>query len=92
MEKINNKISEYIKNDKLDIEKIMEDYNNYIYTIINNFNFKFVEEDKEDIIIDVYLTLWNNQKKLDFNKSLSPYIAGIVKNLVLKKIRKTKRT
>ena len=62
MEKINNKISEYIKNDKLDIEKIMEDYNNYIYTIINNFNFKFVEEDKEDIIIDVYLTLWNNQK------------------------------
>ena len=67
----------------------MKDYNNYIYAIINNSNFKINEEDKEDIIIDVYMILWKNQKKLDLNKSMSAYIAGIVKNLVLKEVRKT---
>ena len=89
MEKIKYKISRYIKNDKLDIDNIMKDYNNYIYAIINNSNFKINEEDKEDIIIDVYMILWKNQKKLDLNKSMSAYIAGIVKNLVLKEVRKT---
>lgn len=87
MEKINDKIYFYMDDKNLKIEEIMEKYNKYIYTIINNSNINFSKEDKEEIILDVYLTLWNNKQKLDINKSISAYIAGITKNLILKKYR-----
>ena len=90
MEKVNDKIYNYIKNNELKIEEIMEKYNSYIYTIINHFSIDFSKEDEEEIILDVYLTLWNNKEKLDINKSMTAYIAGITKNLILKKARKQK--
>ncbi len=90
MEKVNDKIYNYIKNNELKIEEIMAKYNSYIYTIINNFPINFSKEDEEEIILDVFLTLWNNKEKLDINKSITAYIAGITKNLILKKARKQK--
>lgn len=90
MEKVNDKIYNYIKNNELKIEEIMEKYNSYIYTIINHFPINFSKEDEEEIILDVYLTLWNNKEKLDINKSMTAYIAGITKKLILKKSRKQK--
>lgn len=90
MEKINDKIYNYIKNNELEIEEIMKKYNHYIYTIINRSSIIFSKEDEEEIILDVYLTLWNNKEKLDINKSMTAYIAGITKNLILKKTRKQK--
>ena len=91
MEIARDKIREYIINDDLKIEKIMHDYNNYIYIIIRNMNNSFSEEDIEEIILDVYLTLWNNKQKLDINKSMSAYIVGITKKLILKKCRNRKQ-
>lgn len=34
---------------------------------------------------------WNNKEKLDINKSISAYIAGITKNLMKKKSRNHKK-
>lgn len=82
------KIYSYLSNDILEIEEIMKDYTNYIYTIIRNTYIKFSNEDIEEISLDVFLTLWNNQNKLDINKDMSAYIAGITKNLIKKKLRK----
>lgn len=90
MEKVNDKIYNYIKNNEFKIEVIMEKYNSYIYTIINRSSIMFSKEDEEEIILDVYLTLWNNKDKLDINKSMTAYIAGITKNLILKKARQQK--
>lgn len=90
MEKVNDKIYNYIKNNELEIEEIMKKYNHYIYTIINHSHIIFSKEDEEEIILDVYLTLWNNKEKLDINKSMTAYIAGITKNLILKKSRQQK--
>ncbi len=90
MEKVNDKIYNYITNNELEIETIMKEYNHYIYTIINRSSIMFLKEDKEEIILDVYLTLWNNKEKLNMNKSMTAYIAGITKNLILKKIRQQK--
>lgn len=90
MEKVNDKIYNYIKNNELEIEEIMKNYNNYIYTIIKRSTIMFSKEDEEEITLDVYLTLWNNKEKLDINKSMTAYIAGITKNLILKKIRQQK--
>lgn len=86
----NEKIYTYIENNKLQMEKIMETYNNYISTIIGNSHINLSNEDVEEVILDVFLTLWKNQNKLDINKSMSAYISGITKNLIKYKYRQCK--
>lgn len=83
----NQKIYNYMDGKILNIELAMKDYNNYIYKIIKNKYNIFSDEDIEEIILDVFLTLWNNQNKLDINQKMSSYIAGITKNLIKKKYR-----
>ena len=90
MEVKNRKIYTYIDDNNLKIEEIMQDYTNYIYTIIRNFNIKLSDEDNEEIVLDVFLTLWKNQSKLDVNKKMSSYIGGITKNLIKYKCRQNK--
>lgn len=87
MEVKNKKIYDYISNDKLEIEKIMKDYMNYVYTIINKSSMDLSEEDIEEINSDVFLTLWRNRKILDVNNSISSYLGGITKNLIKQKYR-----
>ncbi len=82
-------VYEYLEKEELNIELIMKDYAGYIYTIIKNAS-NLSSEDIEEIISDVFLTVWNNREKLDIEKELSPYIAGITKNLIKKKYRSNK--
>ena len=84
------KIYSYINNNELKMEEIIQEYTNYIYTIIKNYNTNLSNEDIEEITLDVFLTLWKNQFKLDINKSLSSYIGGITKNLIKYKCRQNK--
>ena len=62
----------------------------YVYIIIKNNESTFSNEDIEEIASDVFLTIWKNKEKLDINKEIAPYIAGITRNLILKKKRKVK--
>lgn len=64
----------------------------YVYIIIKNSGYLFSEEDTEEIASDVFLTIWKNKEKLDINKEISPYIAGITKNLLRKKKRDIEST
>lgn len=84
------KICNYIEGNILKVEEIMNDYYNYIYTIIRNMSNNLSNEDIEEIILDVLLILWQNKNILDINKSMSSYIAGITRNLVKLKFRKLK--
>ena len=84
------KIYTYIENNKLQMEKIMANYSNYISTIIRNSYIELSSEDVEEVLLDVFLTLWKNQNKLDINKSMSAYISGITKNLIKYKYRQCK--
>ena len=88
--KENNLIKNYIKNNQLDIEEIIQNYTPYIYSIIRNKNSNISNEDIEEIISDVFLATWKNQEKLDVNKELSSYLAKIAKNLYNKKLRNTR--
>lgn len=81
-----NTIYMYIKENVLDIDKIIDDFSGYLYTIIQNAG-SFTKEDIEEMISDTYLILWNNQYKLDLNKKLSSYLVGIVKNLIKQKYK-----
>ena len=84
-------IKHYMKNDELDLEKIINDYSSYIGTIINNMERGSLNnEDKEEIISEVFFILWKNRNKLDINKYLSSYIAGITRNVVKEYLRKIK--
>jgi len=76
----------YIKGKVIDIDKIINDFSGYLYTIIQNAG-SFAKEDIEEIISDTYLILWNNQYKLDLDKKLSAYLVGIVKNLIKQKYK-----
>lgn len=82
-------VYEYMEENELNIELVMQDFVNYIYTIIKNSS-NLASEDIEEIISDVFLTVWNNREKLDTEKEFSPYIAGITKNLIKKKYRNSK--
>ena len=87
----NQKIFNYIDDNKLNIQKVINDYTNYTLSIIRNNYINFSDEDIEEIVLDVFFTLWNNQNKLDINKKMSSYIAGITRNLIKKKYRDNKK-
>ncbi len=90
MEVKNRKIYNYMGQKGLIIEDVMNDFSNYIYTISRNAYMYLADEDIEEIAMDVVLTVWKNQDKLDINKKMSSYIAGITKNLIKKKYRDKK--
>ena len=83
----NRMIMNYIENEELNIEKIMEEFTPYIYKIVLNKNLKVNEEDIEEIVSDVFLAIWKNKDNLDTSKSISSYLAGITHNLCAKKLR-----
>lgn len=84
-------IKYYMKNNELDLEKIINDYSTYIVTIVNNMaNESLNDEDKEEIVSEVFFILWKNKDKLDINKHLSSYIAGIARNVVKEYLRKAR--
>lgn len=89
MEKL---IEEYFKENELDVDKLVDDFSGYIYTIINNSINQFSSrEDFEEIISDVFFIVWKNQNKLNREKTFRPYIAGITKNLIKEKLRKSNK-
>lgn len=86
----NKKIYNYFNNNVLQIEEVINTYTNYVEKIIKNTYIVLPNEDVEEIILDVFLTVWRNQQKLDINKNMSSYIGGITKNLIKKKYNKNK--
>ena len=86
MKKENN-IGNYIVHNQLDIQKVVDDYYNYISKIIKNYS-NISLEDEEEIISDVFLIVWKNRNKLDKKLNFSPYIAGITKKVILRKYKK----
>ena len=87
-----NLIKQYMENDELNIEKIIANYTPYLYTILKNKKPNIEHEDIEEIISDVFLVVWKNQKKLELEKDMSSYLVGVLKNLYYKKIRNLKNT
>lgn len=84
-------VCEYMKNDELELDRIMDDFEPYIRTIIQNMaNDNLSYEDKEEILSDTFFILWKNQIKI--KTSLEAYVAGITRILVKEKLRKRKVT
>lgn len=84
-------IKDYIENDELKIEEIIKDYSGYVYTIVTNSSKNyFSDEDIEEIVSDTFFIFWKNNEKLETDRVLKFYLAGITKNLIKEKSRMTK--
>ncbi len=84
---MNEKISELKINNEIDIEKIINEYSNYLYIVVKNICGTFLtNEDIEEILLDVFLVLWKNREKLDESRLIKPYISSIAHNLTKKKM------
>ena len=72
------KIEQYLKNNELDLEIVIDEYSGYVYKIIENMAMQYLsKEDIEEIISDTFFILWKNRNKLDNTKELSPYLEVI---------------
>lgn len=81
-------IKNYKTNNELNLENIINEYSSYVRKIVENKTMAFLtNEDKEEILSDTFFILWKNKDKLEDNKPLSSYIAGIVRNLIREKSR-----
>ena len=86
-------IDSYIKNNKIDLDNLVDDYTPYLRTVIQNMvNNNLAEEDKEEIILDTFFVLWKRFKENYSIKSLSSYMSGIARNLVREKLKALKYT
>lgn len=88
--KQHNLICMYVTNKQLNIEKVMNDFTPYLYTIIKNKNVMLSKEDVEEIISDVFVAVWKNQEILDYNREMKAYLVGITRNILCKKMRDLK--
>lgn len=85
-------LEDYYKNNEIDMDKVIEDFTPYITTIINNGTDSIISfEDKEEIFSDTFFILWKNRNRLNIKVSLNSYLAGITRNLIKEKYRKSKR-
>lgn len=83
-----NKIEKYKNNQELDLQKVIDEYSSYVRTIIKNMASEYLsKEDVEEIVSDTFFILWKNTDKLEDDRILSSYIAGITRNLVKEKSR-----
>lgn len=81
-------INEYFINQNLDLQQIVNDFTNYVLTIIKNITKDVLtSEDIEELISDIFFILWKNKEKLNLNMPLIPYLSAITKNLTKNKLR-----
>lgn len=84
-------LKDYLSNNKLDMDKLFNDYYGYVYIIVKNgVSFVLTDEDIEEIVSDVFIALWKNSETLLETVNIKAYLSGIAKNMIKNKYRKTK--
>lgn len=84
-------LENYIINENIDLDRIVDDYTPYLRKIIQNMvGNNLTEEDKEEIILDTFFVLWKRYKENYHIISLDFYMAGITRNLVKEKLKSKK--
>lgn len=76
------------KKDVRTIEEAMKIYTPYLSTVLYNMaGSRLSKEDGEEIIADVFITLWKNADYINLEKgSVRSYIAAVARNLALRRI------
>lgn len=81
-------LNEYLINEQIDIDKIIDDFYGYVYIIVKNgISISITDEDVEEIISDVFVAIWKNSTNLLKTTKIKPYLTGIAKNVIRNKYR-----
>ena len=84
-------IDEYIVDNELNLDLVIDNYTHYINKVINNMVGNNLNiQDKEEILIDTFFILWKNYKNNKEIKVLDSYLAGISRNLIKNKLKSNK--
>ncbi|MBQ8002405.1 MAG: sigma-70 family RNA polymerase sigma factor [Clostridia bacterium] len=72
------------------IEQAIKIYTPYLSTVLYNMaGSRLLKEDGEEIISDVFITLWKNADYINLQKgTVRSYIAAVARNLCLRRINK----
>ena len=74
---------------EINIELIIEEYKDYVYTIIKNTSGNaLIPADIDEIISDVFFLIWKNSAKIKTN--LKAYIATTARNCAINRMRENK--
>jgi RNA polymerase sigma-70 factor, ECF subfamily len=84
-----NLISRLKRHDMSAYEEAIEEYKNYVGAVVKNrISAAMSNEDVEEVVADVFFTLWKQSDKLDSRKgTLKNYLAVIARNLAINKLR-----
>ncbi|MBQ1507281.1 MAG: hypothetical protein IIZ36_02515, partial [Ruminococcus sp.] len=75
------------KHDEKALEMIIDKYSRFAATVAyNTAKGSLTKEDIEEVVADVFVTLWNNAEKVQEGK-LQGYICSIAKTRALNKIK-----
>lgn len=76
------------------INEAIELYTPYLSTVLYNMVGTILpKEDIEEIVSDVFITLWKNAEYIDLSKgTLRSYIAAVARNFALKRLNRKKDT
>lgn len=84
-------LNDYLINGKLDIDRILDDFYNYVYIIVKNgVSASITDEDIEEIISDVFVAIWKNSSILLKTTEIKSYLVGTTKNIIRNKYRSMK--
>ena len=83
-------LNDYLLNDKVDIDKLLDNFYEYVYIIVKNgVSICLTDEDIEEIVSDVFIAVWKNSKILSDTIDIKAYLSGIAKNIIKNKYRKS---
>lgn len=85
-------LKDFLEKKELQIDKIMNEYNAYLYKIILKEPAQFPKEDIEEILSDVYVALWKKREELELDLPVQSYLVGILKNRIKNHYRSKKET
>lgn len=75
------------------LEKVIETYSAYVNVVVyNTIGNAMSKEDMEEVISDVFISLWNNGIYIKDDCELRPYIGAIARNKAKNKLREMKNT
>ncbi|MDO5397414.1 MAG: sigma-70 family RNA polymerase sigma factor [bacterium] len=80
------------KKAKNSIDEAIEIYTPYVSTVLYNIaGTALPREDIEEIVSDVFISLWRNAENIDLNKgTIRSYLAASARNFALKRLNKRK--
>lgn len=74
--------------DEKTLENLMKQYTGYVYQIVKGVSCNGLnKEDMEEIVSDVFFSLWKSQHTFENHAALKPYLAQIARNKTRNRLR-----